>query len=73
MALSCKGVRTIVRNLVGIVVFLVLLPHFFGLDGAWLAVPAADAAAVLLSFRQLWGAARSFREEKAAGAVILGR
>ena len=73
MALSCKGVRTIVRNLVGIVVFLLLLPRFFGLDGAWLAVPAADAAAVLLSFRQLWGAARSFREVKAAGGVILGR
>ena len=68
-----SAILSFVRNLVGIVVFLVLLPHFFGLDGAWLAVPAADAAAVLLSFRQLWGAARSFREEKAAGAVILER
>ena len=68
-----SAILSFVRNLVGIVVFLLLLPHFFGLDGAWLAVPAADAAAVLLSFRQLWGAARSFREEKAAGAVILER
>ena len=61
-----SAILSFVRNLVGIVVFLVLLPRFFGLDCAWLAVPAADAAAVLLSFRQLWGAARSFREEKAA-------
>ena len=68
-----SAILSFVRNLVGIVVFLVLLPRFFGLDGAWLAVPAADAAAVLLSFRQLWGAARSFREEKAAGAVMLER
>ena len=68
-----SAILSFVRNLVGIVVFLMLLPHFFGLDGAWLAVPAADLTAVLLSFRQLWGAACSFREEKAAGTVILGR
>lgn len=68
-----SAILSFVRNLAGIVIFLMILPRFFGLDGAWLAVPAADAAAVLLSFRQLWGAAKSFREEKAAGAAILSR
>lgn len=65
-----SAILSFVRNLVGIVIFLAVLPRFFGLDGAWLAVPAADIAALLLSFRQLWGAAKSFREEKAAGRVM---
>ena len=70
-----SAILSFVRNLAGIVIFLLVLPRFFGLDGAWLAVPAADAAAVVLSFWQLHGAAESFREkkEKARVGVILER
>ena len=50
------------RDLVGISIFLLVLPHFFGLTGAWLAVPAADIAAdiaaAILSATLLIGAAR---------------
>ncbi len=64
-----SAIISFARNLLGIVIFLMVLPRFFGLDGAWLAVPAADAAAVVLSFRQLWGAAKAFREEEIASSA----
>ena len=47
------------RNLAGIVIFLLVLPHFLGLTGVWLAVPAADLTAVLFSSFCLFGAAKS--------------
>ena len=47
------------RNLAGIVIFLLVLPHFLGLTGVWLAVPAADLTAVLFSSFCLLGAAKS--------------
>lgn len=37
------------RNLAGVVIFLLVLPRLLGLTGVWLAVPAADAAALLLA------------------------
>ena len=37
------------RNLAGIVIFLLILPRLLGLTGVWLAVPAADASALLLA------------------------
>lgn len=47
------------RNLAGIVIFLLVLPHFLGLTGVWLAVPTADLTAVLFSSFCLFGAAKS--------------
>ena len=38
-----------VRNLAAAVLFLAVLPCFFGLNGVWLAIPAADIAALLLT------------------------
>lgn len=40
---------SLLRNLVGIALFLLALPHFLGVRGIWLAVPASDAAALLFS------------------------
>ena len=38
------------RGLVGISFFLIVLPPILGIRGIWLAVPAADASVLLLSF-----------------------
>ncbi len=38
------------RGLVGISFFLITLPPLLGINGIWLAVPAADASVLLLSF-----------------------
>ncbi|MDD6134675.1 MAG: MATE family efflux transporter [Selenomonadaceae bacterium] len=44
-----SALLSFVRNLAGIVIFLMLLPRYLGLPGVWLAVPAADLAALLLT------------------------
>ena len=38
---------SLVRNLLGISIFLAVLPHFFELRGVWLAVPASDLTALI--------------------------
>ena len=44
-----SAIASFARNLAGIVIFLLLLPKLVGFSGVWLAVPAADLAAFLLS------------------------
>ena len=40
---------SLLRNLVGIAIFLFALPHFLGARGIWLAVPASDLVALAVS------------------------
>ena len=58
-----QGVRTLFLPLAGISIFLLVLPHFLGLNGVWLAVPAADLCALLLSLFLLREQSRSFAIE----------
>lgn len=44
-----SAVLSFVRNLAATSLFLVILPHFWALNGVWLAVPAADITALLLT------------------------
>lgn len=39
-----SGIITFLRSFALLLVFLIILPHFFGISGMWLAVPAAEAA-----------------------------
>ncbi len=55
-----SAIASFARNLAGIVIFLLLLPKLIGFSGVWLAVPAADLAAVLLSAFLLYEQRRSF-------------
>lgn len=48
------------RNLLGIVIFLLTLPHLFGLHGVWLAVPAADITALIFGLFLLAARMRDF-------------
>ncbi len=57
-----SAIASFARNLAGIVIFLLLLPKLIGFSGVWLAVPAADLAAVLLSAFLLYDQRRSFME-----------
>lgn len=57
-----SAIASFARNLAGIVIFLLLLPKFLGFSGVWLAVPAADLAAVLLSAFLLYDQRQSFRD-----------
>ena len=50
---------SLLRNLVGIAVFLFALPHFLGARGIWLAVPASDLVALAVSLSCLRGEAAS--------------
>ncbi|SFT85082.1 Na+-driven multidrug efflux pump [Selenomonas sp. GACV-9] len=54
------------RNLAGIVIFLLMLPRFLGLEGVWLAVPAADAAALLLTLSCLKSENQTLQRQKKA-------
>ncbi len=55
-----SAIASFARNLAGIVIFLLLLPKLIGFSGVWLAVPAADMAAVILSAFLLYDQRRSF-------------
>ena len=50
---------SLLRNLVGIAIFLFALPHFLGARGIWLAVPASDLVALAVSLSCLRGEAAS--------------
>ncbi|BEU86764.1 MATE family efflux transporter [Selenomonas sp. TAMA-11512] len=54
------------RNLFGIVLFLLTLPRVFGLDGIWLAVPAADVLAIGVGAALLWRTAGKMKSNEPA-------
>ena len=47
------------RQLLFLLPGLILLPHFFGLNGVWISLPVADAIAALISIYILWCSYRS--------------
>ncbi|SDP59514.1 putative efflux protein, MATE family [Selenomonas ruminantium] len=55
-----SAIASFARNFAGIVIFLLLLPKLIGFSGVWLAVPAADLTAVLLSAFLLYEQRHSF-------------
>ena len=55
-----SALASFARNLLGIVIFLLLLPKIIGFSGVWLAVPAADLSAFLLSAFLLYEQWQSF-------------
>lgn len=61
-----SALLSFVRNLAGIVIFLMLLPRELGIAGVWLAVPAADAAALLLTLFCLYNENRTLQERQKA-------
>lgn len=65
-----SALLSFVRNLAGIVIFLLLLPGVWGITGVWLAVPAADAAALLLTaycLHSTWKALQQTKEPSPKG------
>ena len=61
-----SAMASFARNLLGIVIFLLLLPKIIGFSGVWLAVPAADLSAFLLSAFLLYDQWQSFHGLQAA-------
>ncbi|SEH22400.1 MATE family efflux transporter [Selenomonas sp. KH1T6] len=55
-----SAIASFARNFAGIVIFLLVLPKLIGFSGVWLAVPAADLAAVMLSVVLLYEQRNSF-------------
>ena len=55
-----SALMSFARNLLGIVIFLLTLPHLFGLRGVWLAVPAADITALIFGLFLLVARMRDF-------------
>lgn len=55
-----SAIASFARNFAGIVIFLLLLPNLIGFSGVWLAVPAADLAAALLSAFLLYEQRQNF-------------
>lgn len=45
-----SAILSFARNLAAITLFLAILPRLFALNGVWLAVPAADLTALLITF-----------------------
>ena len=44
-----SGLLSLLRTLVFVVLGIVLLPSFLGLDGVWLTIPAAELGAIIFS------------------------
>lgn len=58
------------RNLLGIVVYLFVLPRMLGLTGVWLAVPAADISALIFGTFLLTSRLRDFTEKSGAEKAL---
>ena len=59
-----SALMSFARNLLGIVVYLLLLPQVLGLTGVWLAVPAADVTALAFGMFLLLSRLHAFRSGK---------
>ncbi len=59
-----SAIASFTRNLAGIVIFLTILPRFFGFNGVWLAVPAADLTALFLSAFLLYDQRNAFIDKR---------
>ena len=59
-----SAITSFTRNLAGIVIFLTILPRFFGFNGVWLAVPAADLSALCLSAFLLYEQRNAFIDKR---------
>ena len=59
-----SAIASFTRNLAGIVIFLTILPKFFGFNGVWLAVPAADLSALFLSAFLLYDQRNAFIDKR---------
>lgn len=55
---------SLTRQLLFLVPLLAVLPHFFGVNGVWMSMPAADAASTLLAIILLRRQIRLFREQQ---------
>ena len=54
---------SLTRQLIFLLPFLAILPHFFGTDGVWYSMPASDLAALIVSEIMLLQLKRQFRKE----------
>ncbi|MDR0326794.1 MAG: hypothetical protein LBI05_00710, partial [Planctomycetaceae bacterium] len=61
---------SLIRQVIVVVPMLVVLPHFWGLDGVWMAVPISDFAALLVSLVLL---KREFERLKDKSPLRIGR
>lgn len=68
-----SAILSFVRNLAAIVLYLAILPRFLALNGIWLAVPAADITALLLTLFCLHSEAVTLQNEAHRNLPLIGR
>lgn len=52
------------RQLIFLVPFILIFPKYWGLDGVWLAMPASDAVATIMTYGVLWIYIRNLKMKK---------
>lgn len=52
------------RQLIFLVPFILIFPKYWGLDGVWLAMPASDAVAAIMTYGVLWIYIRNLKMKK---------
>lgn len=65
-----SALMSFARNLLGIVVYLFVLPRMLGLTGVWLAVPAADISALIFGTFLLTSRLHDFTEKSVAEKAL---
>lgn len=55
---------SLTRQLIFLVPFLLIMPHYFGSTGVWMSMPMADSIASLVSGFMLWRQMRTFKSLK---------
>jgi putative MATE family efflux protein len=58
-------ILSISRQLLFLIPLLLILPHYFGLYGAWISHPVSDYLSVIITSLFLWKEVKSFRAESA--------
>ncbi len=56
------------RQMIFLIPCLIILPEYFGLDGAWYSLPVADSVSCIIAISMLWWEVRHIRAKEAAKA-----
>lgn len=61
---------SLTRQVIFLIPFLFILPHYYGISGVWIAMPASDAISIVMSALLIYAQIKEFRRAEAQSGVV---
>ena len=55
---------SLTRQVIFLIPFLLILPHFYGKNGVWIAMPASDAISIIMSYILIHRQIKIFKKQQ---------